>query len=117
MTYNRDHSSPAADGLHLITERAEALREEIWWDETFTIGATTFHERIRPDETSGRAIARHVLDAAGFAKMYDALKALIPANIDLTNCNMPDSAVLPCDVTLGELRAAAAAIALAEGRS
>jgi hypothetical protein len=101
-------------GVHLITERAEALRAEIWWDDSFTIGATEFRQRIRPDEMSGRAIARHILDAAGFAQLYDALKAIQEF------CDDPKGSESDETLAMGLARllpAARAAIARAEGRS
>lgn len=53
---------------------------------------------------------------ANAGRLLAALKQLIPTNICLSNPNLPDSTVVPCDVTLGELRAASAAIAKAEAR-
>jgi hypothetical protein len=47
--------------------------------------------------------------------LLEALKGLLPTNIDLGNPNIADGLVLPCDVTVGELRKARAAIAKATG--
>lgn len=45
--------------------------------------------------------------------MLAALKALMPTGIDISNVNTADDFVVPLDVTMGELRKLAAAIALA----
>lgn len=102
-------------GVHLITERAESLRGEVWWDEQFTIGGTRFRECIRPDEISGRAIVRHVLDRAGFAELYDGLRELREAIMDGL-CNSGTPAYDGPDRLHNALDAAEAAIARAEGR-
>lgn len=47
--------------------------------------------------------------------LLEALVGLMPKRIDLTNANVPDSMVIPCDITFGELRNAAAAITRATG--
>jgi hypothetical protein len=62
----------------------------------------------------GRANA-HLIAAA--PDLYEALAGVIPANVCLTNMRWPDDTVVPCDVTLGELRKAAAALAKARGES
>lgn len=49
------------------------------------------------------------------AKLRGALKALIPTNLGDVPPAVPDSTVLPCDVTVREIRAARAALALAGG--
>lgn len=49
--------------------------------------------------------------------LYEALKRLIPTNINLNHPALSDETVLPCDVTLGELRAAAAALSKASALS
>lgn len=40
---------------------------------------------------------------------------MLPSNLCLTNSNIPDSTVVPLDVTLGELRKIAAVVAKATG--
>ncbi len=45
--------------------------------------------------------------------MLDALKLCIPANVCLTNRNIPDDMTVPLDVPMGDLRKIAAAIAKA----
>lgn len=42
---------------------------------------------------------------------------MLPQNLCLTNANVPDSTVVPLDVTMGELRRIAAAVAKARGVS
>lgn len=44
-----------------------------------------------------------------------AVEAFMPTNIDLTNTNLRDDQVLPCDVTVGELRAISAALQAEQG--
>lgn len=48
------------------------------------------------------------------AALLRALKALIPTNINLDHPGLKDNVTVPCDVTLGELRAARDAVSLAE---
>lgn len=48
--------------------------------------------------------------------MFAALKRCVPENLCLTNRNVGDDTTVPLDVTMGDLRAIAAAIAKAEGR-
>jgi hypothetical protein len=50
---------------------------------------------------------------ASAPELLAALLTLMPRRVCLTNANVPDSMVIPCDVTVGELRAASAAIARA----
>lgn len=47
--------------------------------------------------------------------LYEALSALIPNNLCLTNDAWSDETIIPLDVTLGDLRKAAAALAKAAG--
>jgi hypothetical protein len=46
--------------------------------------------------------------------LYEAAKRFIPPNVCLTNSNIPDDLVIPLDVTMGELRSLATALAKAE---
>jgi hypothetical protein len=55
--------------------------------------------------------------AEAVPELLEALKGLIPTNVNLNNRHLSDDVLLPCDVRLGELRVAAAAIAAAEGRT
>lgn len=48
--------------------------------------------------------------------LLEALKGLMPTNLCADNPNVPDDTIIPVDLTYGELRAARAAIQLAEGR-
>lgn len=48
--------------------------------------------------------------AARIEALEAALKALLPTNLNLSNPNWPDDTVVPCDVTLGELRAVHSAL-------
>lgn len=43
--------------------------------------------------------------------MVEALRVVIPTNLDLSNSNVPDDFVLPINYTMGEMRAAAKALA------
>ena len=54
-----------------------------------------------------------LIDAA--TDMLAALNELMPTGVCLTNANIGDSVVIPCDVQIGTLRRAAAAIAKATG--
>ena len=47
--------------------------------------------------------------------LVKALEGCIPSGVCLTNSNMPDDTIVPIDATMGELRAVAAALALAKG--
>jgi hypothetical protein len=48
-------------------------------------------------------------------ELVAALGSLIPGNVSLSNERWPDSTVVPLEVTLGELRAARAALSRARG--
>ena len=47
--------------------------------------------------------------------LVKALEGCIPSGVCLTNSNIPDDTIVPIDATMGELRAVAAALALAKG--
>jgi hypothetical protein len=66
------------------------------------------------ENITGIANARLI---AAAPTLYDALAGMIPSNVCLTNRNVPDSTVVPCDVTMGELRTCAAALAKARGEA
>lgn len=50
-------------------------------------------------------------------ELLAALAELAPTNISTSNPNIADSMVVPCDVTIGELRRARAAITKATGEA
>ena len=47
--------------------------------------------------------------------LVKALEGCIPSGVCLSNSNIPDDTIVPIDATMGELRAVAAALALAKG--
>ena len=51
-----------------------------------------------------------------FAELVEALEALLPSNVSVENCNIPDDETVPVDMTLGDIRAARAALAKAQGK-
>ncbi len=54
---------------------------------------------------------------AAAPELLEALEALMPSNVSLTNRNIRDMHTLPMDVEVGALRRAAAAIAKARGEA
>lgn len=72
----------------------------------------TFIAHAHYDTDEGKANTRLI---AAAPDLLAALKRLMPTNVCTGNTNVPDSTVLPMDVTMGELRQAAAAIAKATG--
>lgn len=64
-----------------------------------------------------RTLAGHCLEGIAAAPaMLEALDEIVgPMKVDHDNPNIPDDAVLPIDMTMGELRRARAAIANATG--
>ena len=60
------------------------------------------------------ANAAYIVHAANcFPELVEALQLCIPANVCLTNSNVPDSMIVPLDVPLGDLRKIAAVLAKA----
>lgn len=49
--------------------------------------------------------------------LLEALKAMMPRNMGIPPASIPDTHLLPVDMTFGELRRALAAISLATGES
>ncbi|WP_179504381.1 MULTISPECIES: hypothetical protein [unclassified Sphingomonas] len=50
------------------------------------------------------------------AQMAAALQSLIPANLCTSNANVPDDTIIPVDMTMGDVRAAVAALTAMEVR-
>lgn len=67
-----------------------------------TVGASSLEEQ--------NANARLI---AAAPDLLAACQSMIPANVCLTNGNVPDSTIIPIDVTMGDFRKIAAAIAKA----
>ncbi len=65
-----------------------------------------------PDADTQEANARLI---AAAPELLEALQLAIPANVCLTNSNIPDGMIVPLDVPMGDLRKIAAAIAKATG--
>ena len=62
------------------------------------------------------ANARHIVHCVNtHDALVKALEGCIPSGVCLTNSNIPDDTIVPIDATMGELRAVAAALALAKG--
>lgn len=75
-------------------------------------------------EPAGIAVARELskvrndlspLDAAA-PELLAVAQDMLPRNLCLTNSNIPDSTVVPLEVTMGELRKIAAVVAKATGK-
>jgi hypothetical protein len=70
--------------------------------------------RLTPNASAARLYCEHGAAAYNAAKAHESLlaaaKALVPANVELNNPNVPDSEEVPLIATMGELRALVAAI-------
>ena len=51
------------------------------------------------------------------SKLVSAARSMLPRNLCITNRNIPDSTIVPLDVTMGSLRKIAQAIASATGEA
>lgn len=102
---------------------AQVTDEMAWVFEEYYLargGIGNWHERVAFSKPSDGPTIRNVRAlclAATASDLLSAIKQLMPSNLGSLPATMPDSAVLPLDVTFGELRYAMAAIARAEGRS
>lgn len=64
----------------------------------------------------GEDVAADIALLSSAADLLAVAREMLPRNLCLTNANIPDSTVVPLDVTMGELRKIAAAIAKATGQ-
>lgn len=84
------------------------------------VASTSWHNSIRkpyPLKPEAKANVRRIVTAVNsHDALLEALKGLMPTNLCADNPNVPDDTIIPVDLTYGELRAARAAIQLAEGR-
>lgn len=63
-------------GRDVVNDRAPNLTDAIWWEEAFTIGATTFEGTLRPHDAAAQQIVVSILTKAGFVDLFDALADL-----------------------------------------
>ena len=83
--------------------------EELYRGNVATVSAAAHIDGISFEERDANA---HLISAA--PELLEACKAMMPHNYNPAN-TLADDAVIPLDVTVGELRQLAAAIAKAEG--
>lgn len=90
----------------------DGIRIEAWGREDFVEVANV---PVDYDDREQREANARLIAAA--PELLAVCRAMIPRNICLNNGNVRDDLVVPLDVTMGELRRVAAAIAKAEGRA
>lgn len=75
----------------------------------------TLRKAINAAENSNHAGEEFVVAAANATALVEALEHLIPSNVCTTNRNIGDEITVEIDLSMGDLRAAVAALALAKG--
>jgi hypothetical protein len=86
----------------MTNTKPEALRLAVWLE------TSPYHHDKVTVATELRRL--HEVNA----ELLEALKEIIPKNLNLVNIFLPDKAVIPMDFTMGEFRKIAAVIAKAE---
>ena len=109
------HVGAQNDLLFVTAGREPALNNDHPWHDAPRVAVARMFEAAADDclPIDAHANARLMATAP---EMLDLLRTILPANVCLTNRNVPDHTIVPLDAPMGELRALAALIAKATGQ-